>query len=47
MIIKTVPIDSIHLYPGNPREIEESQFNKRSLRCLQVNNDSFRKSRIG
>jgi len=28
MIIKTVPIDSIHLYPGNPREIEESQFNK-------------------
>jgi len=28
MIIKTVPIDSVHLYPDNPREIEVSQFDK-------------------
>jgi len=28
MIIKTVPIDSVYLYPENPREIETGQFKK-------------------
>ena len=28
MIIKTVPIDSVHLYPENPREMDKSQFEK-------------------
>lgn len=28
MQVKNVPIDTIHLYPENPREIEEGQFEK-------------------
>ena len=28
MIIKNAPIDSVHLYPENPREIDKSQFEK-------------------
>ena len=28
MIVKNVPIESVHLYPENPREMDETQFEK-------------------